>query len=231
MEDVSKALLIVAGILMGILTISVATYVFKQGKNFVDTIKKNEENSRVNMFNANFTRFIGSREENNNSTSSVRGYATIHDIDSLANFAWDYNNKQVDNLSLMSINEQNEDPRLIHINMTEGILNKSSNEVTNSHKLIITELQNYNQNAYNIMLDQLYYKPNSTPGQNNVISFQIDIIKKDAEGKIINVEFYPTTQVKNEDKILNQELRGILSNIIDEKDYKKYKKFDFKSEI
>ena len=81
------------------------------------------------------------------------------------------------------------------------------------------------------MLDQLYYKPNSTPGQNNVISFQIDIIKKDAEGKIINVEFYPTTQVKNEDKILNQELRGILSNIIDEKDYKKYKKFDFKSEI
>ena len=228
MEDVSKALLIAGGILMGILTLSILTYLFMQGQNLIETIRKKEDNTRVNMFNTNFTRFIGSREETNGSNSSIKGYATIHDIVSLANFAWDYNNKQVDNLSLMSINEQNEDPRIIHINITEGIYNKSSKEVINNHSVaIITDLQNYNQSAYNIMLDQLYYRPGSTAGKENIISFQIDIIKKDAEGKIINVDFYPTTQVKNEDEILNQDIEKVLNSIKSERDYKKYKKFDF----
>lgn len=80
MENASKALLMAASVLIAMMVIGIATYVF----NMFGTFAKNQEeelyNKQIGEFNAQFTKYETMEEIN------------IHDIITLANYAKDYNN-------------------------------------------------------------------------------------------------------------------------------------------
>ncbi len=79
MENASKALLMAAGVLIGILTLSLAVYLFVSfGTTSAEIYKKNEEN-QLNEFNTKFTSYVG------------RNDLTIHDVISVANLATENN--------------------------------------------------------------------------------------------------------------------------------------------
>ena len=228
MEDVSKALLMAGGILLAILVMTIGAIFFSSASDLMESFKKSEEASVASQFNNKFTKFIGSRTDDN----SVKGYATIHDIVSLANFAWDYNNRQVYELTKMDLTEQLEDTRIIHINITNGIARKNRNtiEVVNGGTYILSELQNYNQDAYQILLSELYFQSNESPNTKSIINFQIDVKKVNAEGKIINVDFYPATIKGKSNITAKEEISNVNTRINDIKNKlsdSKYKKFNF----
>lgn len=75
MENASKALLMAAGVLIAILIISIAVYLFS---NFAGTSKQihaNIENNRIQQFNSHFTTYV---DDDN---------VTIYDIITMANLA------------------------------------------------------------------------------------------------------------------------------------------------
>ena len=79
MENASKALLMAAGVLIGLLTLSLAVYLFVSfGSTSAEIYKKNEEN-QLNQFNTQFTSYVG------------RNDITIHDVISIANLATENN--------------------------------------------------------------------------------------------------------------------------------------------
>ena len=231
MEDVSKALLMAAGILLAILVMAVAARFFSSASDLMESFQTQEKVSIATQFNSRFTKYIGSR----NTDSSIRGYATIHDIVWLANFAWNYNNEQVYELKKMTLSEQLEDHRIIHINITNGLATKNQNnvEITNSGSSIISDLQNYNQVAYNVLLDKIYFRNNDFPNAKSIINFKIDIKGTNAEGKIYNVDFYPASvdeisSSKESINTLNSNIKEKCKEITDEKNKDKYRKYDFK---
>ena len=120
----------------------------------------------------------------------TQGYATIYDIVSVANFVWNYNTNQVYNLKKIPESQQTPaiDPRIVHINIRKS---KDGN-------YYIENFQNYNQKAQQELLKVGYYVNNGAPSSKSTIDFQIDIKKYNANGKIIVVDFYPTTAVSTE---------------------------------
>lgn len=75
MENASKALMMAAGVLIGLLILSLAVYLFANfGSASAEAHKRNAEN-QINQFNAQFTIYEG------------RNDVTIHDIVTVANLA------------------------------------------------------------------------------------------------------------------------------------------------
>ena len=83
--------------------------------------------------------------------------------------------------------EPENDPRIVHINIRKT--------ETRDNDYYIKNFQNYNQLAQQKILQNGYYTNNDTPSIKSTIDFQIDIRRTNAEGKIIVVDFYPTTPV------------------------------------
>lgn len=78
MENASKALIMAAGVLIGILILTLAVYLFSSfGSNSAEIYAKNEE-AQLNQFNTQFTSYIGTD-------------ITIYDVITVANLATDNN--------------------------------------------------------------------------------------------------------------------------------------------
>lgn len=78
MENASKALLMAAGVLIGMLILSLAVYLFASfSSSMSEVYQKNEEN-QLNQFNTQFTSYIGKD-------------CTIHDIITVASLATENN--------------------------------------------------------------------------------------------------------------------------------------------
>ncbi len=75
MENASKALLMAAGVLIGIMIFSLAAYLFTQFGGTSAQIHENIETSQIEEFNSQFTSY------------QVKDTVTIHDIISMANLA------------------------------------------------------------------------------------------------------------------------------------------------
>ena len=75
MENASKALLMAAGVLMGMMILSLAVYLFANFGGTSSQIHENAETNQLNQFNSQFTSYVG--KEN----------VTIHDVISMANLA------------------------------------------------------------------------------------------------------------------------------------------------
>ena len=75
MENASKALLMAAGVLMGMMILSLAVYLFANFGGTSSQIHENIETNQLNQFNSQFTSYVG--KEN----------VTIHDVISMANLA------------------------------------------------------------------------------------------------------------------------------------------------
>lgn len=80
MENASKALLMSAAILLGLMIISVAVAIFNTLSSFSQTATTEMQMKQVSEFNSNFTKYYG---QINGSAIQV----TIHDIVSVANLA------------------------------------------------------------------------------------------------------------------------------------------------
>ena len=75
MENASKALLMAAGVLIGLMIFSLAAYLFTQFGGTSAQIHENIETSQIEEFNSQFTSY------------QVQDQVTIHDIVSMANLA------------------------------------------------------------------------------------------------------------------------------------------------
>ncbi len=175
MENVSKALLMAAGVLLAILIIAIALLLFRSGANVVETYQNSNEENELNMFNSNFTRMLSGNDTNLGHPSNT---ITVYDIITVANFAWNNNVKFVGN-PLSS--EYQGDPRLLRINLCDADSN-----------VIISDLQNYNQLAYDILLQYGYFQdmgPTAVAYEPVVIYYTIDIAKYNNAGRVQVINF------------------------------------------
>lgn len=172
MENASKALLMGAGVLIAIMLVSIATYLFKSASQVTKTYDKKMETNDIAVFNANFTKYIGAvRDEAGN---EVQKYATIYDVISTANFANNYNRK---NSLDPTTPEALADPTLVRVD-----LKSLDGTVT------IQNLQNH-QEIYDILMQECYYRSYTYPIANSIVTYDITINSQNAMGKINHVTF------------------------------------------
>lgn len=85
MENASKALIMAAEILIGVMIISIGVYLFNAMGNYsADTTAKMEE-TQIAQFNNQFLKFYGTSATNGSKPEPIK--CTIHDIIGLANLA------------------------------------------------------------------------------------------------------------------------------------------------
>lgn len=130
MENASKALLMAAGVLIGILILSLAVFLFANFGSASAEINRQNEIKRINEFNAQFTVFEGKE-------------CTIHDIISVANLAINNNSNYFltskgSNNYYISVNIKTEQQNLQE--SLKGNDGKINNEEVN--KLIIKDTNN-----------------------------------------------------------------------------------------
>ena len=193
MENASKALLMVAGTLLAILIIFIAVRIFSSASDVTEAYQTKEVSSEVAAFNTNFTRFVGAVVINGELDENQH-YAKIHDVVSVSNFAWNYNNKVTQNPL------DPDDERIIRINI-----------ISEDGKTKIDNLQNYTQKAYNELINAGYYVVNSNPNANNTINYEIKIKSRAADGRINNVDFIPSS--------MTLELQNTIKNITKDDKY------------
>ena len=193
MENASKALLMGAGTLLAILIIFIAVRIFSSASDVTEAYQTKEVSSEVATFNTNFTRFVGAVVINGELDESQH-YAKIHDVVSVSNFAWNYNNKVTQNPL------DPDDERIIRINI-----------VSADDKIKINNLQNYTQKAYNELINAGYYVVYSNPNANSTINYEIKIKSRAADGRINNVDFIPSNMTSG--------LQDAIKNIIKDDTY------------
>lgn len=85
MENASKALIMAAEILIGVIIISIAVYLFGIFGSYSQEISKQMEDAKIAQFNSQFLQYTGERVNESNEKEPVK--TTIHDLSSLANLA------------------------------------------------------------------------------------------------------------------------------------------------
>lgn len=143
MENASKALLMAAGVLIGLLILSLAVYLFVTFGATSAEIHKEIETNRLAEFNNQFTRYMEKED------------ITIYDVITIANLATDNNkyyqlSKRV-NSSLRSDNyiKVIYDGRSIEF----GIDNDNEEIINYYNEIIKNNLNNQNANRYNCEIE------------------------------------------------------------------------------
>lgn len=85
MENATKALIMAAEVLVGVMIISVGVYLFRTYGDFSSGTNKEIEDAQIAEFNQQFQKFYGTTTKANGKEEPVE--CTIHDITSLANLA------------------------------------------------------------------------------------------------------------------------------------------------
>lgn len=114
MENASKALIMAAGVLLGVMIISFAVYLFSTFGSYSSDVYTQMEATRMEAFNSQFTKFYGTEQrENPYDTNSDKYYngpilCTVQDVVTIAKLARDSNSKYgvyEDNPNYISTNE------------------------------------------------------------------------------------------------------------------------------
>lgn len=122
MENASKALLMAAGVLIGVLILSLAVFLFAHFGTVSSELHKQQDMNDLNKFNTQFTSYEGK-------------VCTIHDIISVANLA-------MNNNSNYSLTAQADNNYYISVNIKSGQVNNLQESLKNNdavNKLIIDE--------------------------------------------------------------------------------------------
>lgn len=86
MENASKALIMAASVLLGVMLISIAVFLFSTFSDYSAESYKKMEQAKIDEFNSQFLKFYGTKI--NETTNNVEPIlCTAHDIASLANLA------------------------------------------------------------------------------------------------------------------------------------------------
>lgn len=78
MENASKALLMAAGILIGVLLLTLMVALFSSSKSLFDSYDTTKQSEAIQQFNVNFTKYVGQD-------------LTIHEVVTICNFAEEHN--------------------------------------------------------------------------------------------------------------------------------------------
>ena len=207
MENISRALLMAAGILLAMLTIGIAMILFRAGAGVSIAFQNNNEKNELNTFNSNFTKMLtGNDDKVTNATQRRSDTITVYDVISVANFAWDNNCKYVDDPRDTTYNN---DPRMLRVGL-----------YSSSGSLLIDNLQNYNQKAYDLIIQRGNFNKNSiSTGSNQLpktVYYKIDIAGYSSVGRINRVNFSPKS-----DATVDSELSGAIGTITGDNRYKR----------
>lgn len=126
MENASKALIMAGGVLVGILILSLAVYLFADFGSTVAKINDQKAEQEIVEFNSRFTSYEGFKDKNG------EWQITVYDIISLAGYAKEYNKYY-----------QESNREKISVNIT-GIIGNLQNEGESKYQELIDE----NTNAY-----------------------------------------------------------------------------------
>lgn len=132
MENASKALIMAAGVLIGILILSLAVYLFLNFGTASAELHQQIAENQINQFNSQFTSYVGKEG------------VTIYDVISVANLAtenninYDYNKRTTStgNDNYISVKLKNDDYN------NQGIeygIETASKTITNNYNSIITK--------------------------------------------------------------------------------------------
>ena len=89
MENAVKALLIAAGVLVGIMIVTLGVSLYTSLNNYVESTQKEISTKNIQQFNEQFTRYINYDED----TGEILKTLTIQDIVTAANTAYENNRK------------------------------------------------------------------------------------------------------------------------------------------
>lgn len=212
MENASKALLMGAGVLLAVLIIYVAVRMFSSASGVTESYQSQESSSEIATFNSNFTKFVGAVVKEGETTSQT--YATIHDIISVSNFAWNYNLKKAKLLEINPITNTT-DNGLIHVNLYTAKKNEDKKDT-----ILYSNLENKNNEVYENLIQYGYYASIGAPNVKNIVTYQIEITKYDAVGRIIEVNFYPSNSYGADTKeTINNNLKTVFSICNEDKEW------------
>lgn len=154
MENASKALMMAAVILIGVLLLALMVYFFSSAYGLRSSYSDNINNTRITEFNTKFTKYNITETQYEN--SNCRDYVTIHNIVTLANYASEFNEGLT--------GDDNEYIRIV-IN-EDGIGNISKNKAGDNNKL----LKDYNDAGYKFVSTEVQY---DTTGRIKLMQFEL----------------------------------------------------------
>lgn len=130
MENASKALIMAAEVLVGVMIISIGVYIFNVMGNYsAETAEKIEE-TRIASFNEQFLKYYGTTSTDGNTPTPIK--CTIHDIIGLANLA----NKTNQQNDLAMPQEKSDNTMYIQIELKAGSKTYKNLEAESESKLI-----------------------------------------------------------------------------------------------
>ena len=154
MENASKALIMAAEVLIGVMIISIGVYLFNVFSKYSAENTKKMEDTQIAEFNNQFLKFYGGRTNNEGKQEDIK--CTIYDIVSLANLAKE-NNMQY---GLTSEKGYSSNTRYIQIDIKnkKNIEKLTSDDLVNlikdnSSKKIENEIKYYKCTVCNISVD------------------------------------------------------------------------------
>ena len=89
MEDATKALLMAAGVLIGLMIISLGVSLFSSMSAYTDSTQQQIEENGLQQFNEQFTKYINC----NDTSGEIEFTLTIQDLVTVANIAYENNKK------------------------------------------------------------------------------------------------------------------------------------------
>lgn len=183
MENASKALLISAGTLIAVMLLVLLNHLFGSASTVTKTYDDTMKTSEITKFNANFTKYQDPGINYDSTTGKAdRQSATIYDVISIANFAYDYNSKVVDKPD-ENLDDKNVDPVIVRVDLlkSDGTIGIKNLQRSNMHE------------KYNSLLSNCYYTSNISPNANSIVTFTIKIESQNEAGRINHVTFTPDT--------------------------------------
>ncbi len=128
MENTSKALLMAAEVLIGVLIISVGVYLFTSFGDYSKDMNAKMESAQIDQFNNQFLKYTGEYTDQSGNIVPIK--VTLHDIVSLANLAKKHNEEY--ELTESDYDDEGTKPYIrIDIGNTRNIEQYSAEEIIN----------------------------------------------------------------------------------------------------
>lgn len=147
MENASKALMMVAGVLIGLLIISLAVYLFLSFASTSADVHKQNEQQQIEQFNSQFTSYVGKEG------------ITIYDVVTVANLATENNRYYDYNKRSFAQNPNNATDSYISVKLGNNTIEKGKETKTNDNELIKKELEKTNESELPQYNCQVYMSP------------------------------------------------------------------------
>ena len=126
MENATKALLIAAGVMIGVILISLFTYFYSNAISMQSTYETTLETNRINKINTAFTKYNGRKD------------LTAQDIVTIYNLAQEY--KQTDGINIR-IKKDNSEIQIAESSSIEDFINQNSTGTRDDNSKYIKHYQ------------------------------------------------------------------------------------------